>query len=151
MHAAVVAIYQDNENFSHIKSYVKELKHRGLKTVDLYIFFPSKKQLESYHPAKHEYPFRSGDFNWIGKYKGDALKQSVAKNYDVLIDLSRGGEFACDVFIAKSKATWKVGEFDNNRVFLLDFMIDVKQESDIRNLTHHINEYLLNFNKSNAA
>ena len=39
MKIAVVAHYSDDESFSHIVSYVKELRKRGKKVVDFYVFF----------------------------------------------------------------------------------------------------------------
>jgi hypothetical protein len=151
MHVAVVASALDPTAFGQAKAYVKELRGRGLRTVDFYIHFPNKKALEGFQANRNEFPFIKRDFNWLGKYRGETLKQSVGKEYDVLIDLTRGRSFAADVFIAKTKARWKAGEMDEDRAHLLDFMIDVKHDPDLRKLIHHLDHYLTNFNKSNAA
>ncbi len=151
MHVAVVASAANEQDFRYVQTYVKELRGRGLRSVDFYISFPNKKNLEAFEPARHDFPFTRKDFNLLGKYRGEVLKQSVGKEYDVLIDLTRGRSFAADVLIAKTQARWKAGAMDESRSHLLDFMIDMKADQDVRKLIHHLDHYLTNFNKSNAA
>ena len=151
MRVAVVAIGDDLEQFAHVTSYVKELRNRGLKTVDLYPFFHNKKRFEAFQGGLKDFPFTRKDFNLMGKFKSDMLRHSVGVSYDVLIDLTRGKAFPCDVLISKIEARWKAGEYDADREHLLDLMLDVKQNPDIRQLIHHLDHYLKNFNKSNAA
>ena len=148
---ALVVAFRSDETFAHAQQYVKEWRKRGMRSVDLYVFFPGKKQQESYSPNPQDIPFSRKDFNLAGKATSPDLVKALRTEYDVLIDLSRGRFFACDVVIAKIKAKWKVGENDDNRAFLLDLMIDIKQDPDVRKLMHHMDHYINHLNTSNAA
>lgn len=151
MKVAVVSVFAEGANYALVSKYVSELRNRGMKTVDHYLFFPKKKALEQFNPATHQLPFTNNDFSWLGKFKSDALKQGVQKEYDLVIDLSRGAFFACDVVIAKLHSQWKAGEHNLERAHLLDFMIDLKGDPDMQKLIHHLDHYISNFNKLNAA
>ena len=151
MKIAVVAVYSNDASFSHILSYVNDLKKRGLKVVDFYVFFPSKKLKASYQSTTKEVPFSSADFNVFGKITSESMLKALTKEYEVLIDLSLGKSLACDVLISKLDATWKAGLHDEERAYLLDFMIDMKNERDIRKLIHHLDHYITQFNTTKAA
>ena len=149
---AIVGIFdQDDKGFDIIQGYVKELRRRGIKTVDFYVGFKSKKLFKEYKGSLKDHPFHSSSFSWLGKIDSPELDSLETKTYDVLVDLSEGSMFEADVIVAKSKAKWKAGAKNNERAFLLDFMIDMKEDRDIRNLIHHLDKYLMNFNKMNAA
>ncbi|MEQ9187588.1 MAG: hypothetical protein RLP15_07620 [Cryomorphaceae bacterium] len=148
---AIVAIYKHGESLMHVQQYLNEWRKRGMRSVDLYLYFPSKKQRSEFQASEKDIAFTSSDFSIAGKAKADHLVASLKKEYDVLIDLSRGNAFACDVVIAKIKAKWKVGESEERRTYLLDLMIDVKQDPDMRKLMHHMDHYINNLNTSNAA
>lgn len=151
MKIAVVAHYSDDESFSHIVSYVKELRKRGKKVVDFYVFFSSKKLMENYESAERTIQFSGADFNLFGKVTSPNLVGALRKEYEVLIDLSLGNSLACDVLVSKLSATWKAGAHDLERSYLLDFMIDMKDEQDIRKLIHHLDHYITQFNNTKAA
>lgn len=151
MHVAVVACRHDEKAYAGARAFVNELRKRGLRTVDFFIAFPSKKSMQNFEASANDVAFRSSDFNWIGKVLSDKLKLCLKKDYEVLIDLSRGNSFAADVLISKLSAKWKAGEFNEKRAHLLDLMIDVKADKDITKLIHHIDHYILNLNNSNAA
>ena len=68
MHAAVVAIYDEKEGFDHVYRYVKELRQRGLKTVDLYIYFPQKKAMQHFQGGMKDFLFDDSHFTLTGKY-----------------------------------------------------------------------------------
>jgi len=148
---AIVAVYQPGESFSHINTYVKEWRKRGMRSVDLFLYFTNKKSLDAYQGFPKDIPFMRKDFNFAGKAVSDELVSGLKKEYDVLIDLSRGAAFPCDVVISKINAKWKAGEQHDDRSYLLDLMIDLKGDPDVRKLIHHMDHYLVNLNTSNAA
>lgn len=151
MHVAVLGVFTNELHFQQMAGYVKMLRKRGLTTADFYIFFKKKNQMLSLEASKQDFAFRTADFNWVGKLTNEALRNAITKQYDVVIDLSRGKAVACDALLAKMKAKWKAGEYDPAREHLLDFMIDVKQDPDVKKLIQSLDQYLISFNKSNAA
>lgn len=146
---AVIASHQP-QSFDVARAYVRELAQRGIPQVDFYIHFKQNKAKAAFEPAGHEYPFSPKSFNPFGKFKASELSQGVGKEYDLLIDLTDGSSLAADVVISKLNSKWKAGRRTGGRDYLFDFMINSK-DGDLRNLCHHINEYVLNFNKLNAA
>ena len=148
---AVVGMADDDQSFGVVSEYVKELRRRGIKTVDFYVGFKSKKLFEDYKGSLKDHPFHSSSFSWMGNIDSTDLDSLESTAYDILIDLSQGSVMEADVILAKSKAKWKAGSKNSDRAFLLDFMIDMKEDGDIRNLIHHLDKYLMNFNKMNAA
>jgi hypothetical protein len=70
--------------------------------------------------------------------------------YDVLIDLSEPDVLECELLVASIDAKWKAGKGSKSKYRLLDFMIETK-DNDMRSLIHHLDSYLMNFNKMNAA
>lgn len=148
---AIVAVYENSESFAHIESYIKEWRKRGMRSADLFLYFSSKKLMEQYQGSLKDVPFSSKSFSFAGKAVSSELTTALKKEYDVAIDLSRGGSFACDVVLSKIKAKWKAGEQSEDRAYLLDLMIDVKKDPDVRKLIHHLDHYLFHLNTSNAA
>lgn len=149
---AVVGLYDmEREGFNVINGYVKELRQRGIKTVDFYVGFKAKKELELYQGSLKDHPFHRSSFSWLGKVSSSDLDSVESKSYDLLIDLSGGEMFEADMLVGKIKAKWKAGAKSDIRAYLLDFMIDMKADKDVRNLIHHLDNYLMNFNKMNAA
>ena len=151
MRIAVVACFTNDASFSHVVSYVKELRGRGKKVVDFYIYFPSKKMKEAYDSNARAVLFTQTDFNIFGKVRSEELLKGLSKDYEVLVDLSLGESLACDVIVSKLTATWKAGLHDEKRSYLLDFMIDMKDQRDMSKLIHHLDHYITQFNNTKAA
>jgi len=151
MSMAVVTVYSQDDTFRYIESFVKDLRKRGIKTVDFYIYFDSKKTFEMYQGTLKDFPFSRKGFDWKGKFLSRELKHALEMDYDVLLDLTRGGTVPTDLLISKTQAKWKAGERINGREYLLDFMIDLKGGGDTRNLMHHLDTYISNFNLHSAA
>lgn len=138
------------DQFDEVRAYVKDLRKRGVKTVDFYIVFPNQKQLEGFQGALKDTLVGPKDIGFFGQFKKEELKQLKTHAYDLLIDLTRGQSLVGDLLIAQSSAKWKAGPRIQGRDLLLDFMIESKSD-DLRNLCHHLDQYLWNFNNLNAA
>ena len=148
---AIIAVYEDSSTFAHIENYVKEWRKRGMRSADLFLYFGNKKEMEEYQGSLKDVPFGKKSFTIAGKAKAPELVSVLKGEYDVAIDLSRGRAFACDVVLGKVHAKWKAGEQSDDRAYLLDLMIDVKNDPDVRKLIHHLDHYLFHLNTSNAA
>jgi hypothetical protein len=150
LNSVAVVARKECAQFEFIAGYVKELRKRGVKTVDFYIEFPNQKIQDFYSASLKDFPFNPKSFTWMGGYKSPELEHSLSRDYDVLIDLSEGRSIACDLLISRIQAKWKAGRRFPDRDMLLDFMLEV-HDDDMRNLIHHLNNYLTSFNNLNAA
>ena len=151
-HLQAIAIVATSEPEADLQTALKlrsDLRQRGLRVVDLFVSYPSKKSLNR-NNERDWTAFTSSSFNWIGRVVAPELSQHLKTDYELLIDLTEGRSFAADVLIAKLSAKWKVGRHTESREYLLDLMIDAKDQ-DLKYLIHHIEHYLQTLNKSNAA
>lgn len=145
---AVFSTIEDPEVYQQAIKYAVELKKRGIKIVDFYLAFTDKKSKEAFEPKKQELCFSPSDFSLVGKYKNDELKAKLGQEYDLLIDLTEGVSLAADVVIAKTNAKWKAGRADEQRSYLLDFMIQEPKEKGLKSLIHYLDDYLMKFNSA---
>jgi len=146
---AIVAC-RDQVDFSIIEGYVKDMRQKGIKTVDFYIAFPNSKTQELYGATLKDFPFNPKSFGFFGAFKSPELEQINGKKYDVLVDLSDGATMECDLLVARIEAQWKAGKRIPEREHLLDFMIETN-DADTRNFIHNLTKYLTGFNTLNAA
>ena len=145
---AVFSSFENPEKYDQAAQYAVELRKRGIKTVDFYLAFASKKSKEAFEVKKHEICFSPADFTLVGKYKSEELKAKLSQEYDLLIDLTEGVSLAADVVIAKTNAKWKAGRANEERSFLLDFMIQQPKEKGLKSLIHYLDDYLMKFNSA---
>lgn len=146
---AVVA-NKSSEQYSVAEDYVKQLRHRGIKTVDFYSLFPNQKIQEAHASKLKDFPFNPKSIGLFGNFKSPELQHSKEIEYDVLMDLSDSNVLECELLVASIRAKWKAGKSMKSKYNLLDFMIESK-DNDMRSLVHHLDGYLMNFNKMNAA
>jgi hypothetical protein len=145
---AVFSSFEEPEIYKQALQYVFDLKKRGIKTVDFYLAFENKKSQDAFESKKQEICFSPADFNLVGKYKNQELKDKLSQEYDLLIDLTEGASLAADVVIAKTNAKWKAGRANDERSFLLDFMIQQPKEKGLKSLIHYLDDYLMKFNSA---
>jgi hypothetical protein len=146
---AVIA-NKESGQYHVTENYVKQLRHRGIKTVDYYVFFPNQK-IQDLNAAKLKcFPFNPKSLGLFGNFKTPELDHYKEVEYDVLIDLSEPDVLECELLVASIDAKWKAGKGSKSKYRLLDFMIETK-DNDMRSLIHHLDSYLMNFNKMNAA
>lgn len=150
LNSIAIVARKECDQFEYIQAYVKELRNRGIKTVDFYIEFPNQRLQGLYGASLKDFPFNTKSFTFFGGYKTPELTHSLSRDYDLLIDLSQGASLKCDLLISRIHAKWKAGRRYPERDILLDFMLEI-HDNDMRNLIHHLNNYLTNFNNLNAA
>jgi triacylglycerol esterase/lipase EstA (alpha/beta hydrolase family) len=146
---AIVAC-RDQPDFQIIEDYVKDMRRKGIKTVDFYVAFPNPKTQALHTASLKDFPFNPKSIGFFGAFKSPELEQISGKEYDVLVDLSDGVSMECDLVVARINAKWKAGKRISSREHLLDFMIDTN-DSDTRNFIHNLSKYLTGFNNLNAA
>jgi len=90
--------------------------------------------------------FTNKDLNWYGKPKFKDVINYLETPFDLLINLACNSAWPIKFSTALSTSKFKVGRFEeNNDVY--DFMVDTRNNSDIKKLYAMILEYLRIFNK----
>ena len=150
LRSVAIIANQSHPQFQVIRSYVKDLRQRGIQTVDFYILFPNEKVQELTATTLKDFPFNPKSFGFFGQFKTPEIQRVMDVEYDLLLDLSEPGIRECELIVANINAKWKAGKESPEKSPFLDFMIDLKS-NDTKALVHHLDNYLMNFNTQNAA
>ncbi|NNC82375.1 MAG: hypothetical protein HKN79_02260 [Flavobacteriales bacterium] len=123
----------------HFVDYLK--KEHGISKV-LALGYIDAKEAPFYHAhvLMHDY-FTAKEVNWFGYPSGQAVDSFVARDFDILIDLSDGNNIPLRFVLERSHARFKVGR--NLQRESYDLLIDMKEESTldlyIRQMNHYLN------------
>ncbi len=128
------------DNLKIAKELVLELKEFNIKSEVLGYIHKSKRDDNYIGDSVYSFACKK-DFSFFYKAKSEAVQNFIDKPYHLLIVLVGEHIFPIDYIGSLSKAHFKAGKTDiNNDMF--DFMIELKNGSDIRELKKHILHYL---------
>jgi len=130
-----------------MKQYMKELKSEfGIPEMMAFAYIPEKEP-PSYHKHQLEFDFCSKkELNWYGKPKAENVKNFVNRDFDVLLDLTRGGHLPLEFMLKQSRAKFKVGMFDPQRERNFDLNIDIKKGNNLEDFIRQVNHFLNRIN-----
>jgi hypothetical protein len=135
------------EDYEIVKRYVVYLREH-LKKVKVIGFF-STKEIPALTYSKLEYDFFSAkELNWLGKPSSAVIQNFINEEYDLLIDLNIRDHFPLKYISALSKATFKVGKFDENEAGIYDMMIDADNTKTVKYFLRQIDTYITMLNKT---
>jgi len=135
------------EDYDIVKRYVVYLREH-LKKVKVIGFF-SKKEIPTLTYSKLEYDFFSlKELSWTGKPNSTVVTNFIAEEYDLLIDLNIHDHFPLKYIAALSKASFKVGKFDEDGMDIHDLMIDADNTKTVKYFLRQIDTYITMLNKS---
>lgn len=135
----------DANDFEIVKRYVVYLREYR-KKVKVIGFF-STKEIPALTYSKLEYDFFSGkELNWMGKPTSVVIKNFIDEQYDLLIDLNVHDHFSLRYIAALSKATFKVGKYDEGDE-IYDMMIDADNTKTVKYFLRQVDTYITMLNK----
>lgn len=135
------------EDYEIVKRYVVYLREH-LKKVKVIGFF-STKEIPSLTYSKLEYDFFSTkELNWMGMPDSVVIRNFINEEYDLLIDLNIHDHFALKYIAALSKASFKVGKFNENDIEIHDMMIDSDGTKTVKYFLRQIDTYITMLNKT---
>jgi hypothetical protein len=132
-------IYNATEyvSFEIIRNLVKELTHDSVK-VTVLGYVDSKKLIDNYLYRKGFDFFSKNELNWYSKPVSPVVEEFMKEPFDILINLSLENYYPIRYITALSPASFKVGKFDVEDVYL-DLMIDIEKEKrTMKNLHYEI-------------
>ena len=136
----------NKEDYEIVKRYVVYLREYR-KRVKAIGFF-STKDIPALTYSKLEYDFFSTkELNWLGKPSSMVIRNFIDEEFDLLIDLNIHDHFAFKYIAALSKATFKVGKYDENDIAIYDMMIDADNTKTIKYFLRQIDTYITMLNK----
>ncbi len=136
----------NSEDFDIVKRYVVFLREH-LKKVKVIGYFNAK-EIPGLTYSKLEYDFFSNkELNWFGKPSAAIFKNFMEEKYDLLIDLNVHDHFSLKYIAAFSKASFKVGKYDENNTAVYDMMIDADNTENIKYFLRQVDTYITMLNK----
>ncbi len=136
----------NTEDYEIVKRYVVYLREH-LKKVKVMGYF-STKEIPALTYSKLEYDFFSTkELNWMGKPNSIIIRNFINEEYDLLIDLNIHDHFPLKYIAALSKASFKVGKFDEAGMDIHDLMIDADGTKTVKYFLRQIDTYITMLNK----
>lgn len=134
------------EDYEIVKRYVVYLREH-LKKVKVIGFF-STKEIPALTYSKLEYDFFSTkELNWMGRPNSVIIRNFIEEEFDLLIDLNIHDHFALKYIAALSKASFKVGKYDESDAYIYDMMIDADNTKTVKYFLRQIDTYITMLNK----
>lgn len=133
------------DHLEKIKKLLKELASMGVQTYTLG-YIPEKKPDDYYLSEKAFNFFYDKELDWLLRpTKNEAAIEFENTEFDIIIDFGSVDYQPMNALLQKSKAKFKVGQYNENGHF--DLMIDIKDKKDYRYYFEQVIHYLSKFNK----
>ncbi len=143
---AIVFDATDPAEHELVKKYVNYLKE-WRKKVKVIGFFRTK-ELPRMTYAKLEYDyFTLKEINWWHKPVSLYVKNFLAEESDVLIDLNVHDRFSLKYISAVSKAKFKIGKYSSFNKQVFDMLIQADKDKSLKFFLRQVDTYLQMINK----
>jgi hypothetical protein len=135
------------EDFELIKRYVAYLRENS-KKVKVIGYFKSSGGVPTLTYAKLDFDFFSSkEVSLTGKPSPVFVRNFIEEEYDLLIDLNINDHFPLKYIAALSKASFKVGKYEEDDIPIHDMMIDSDHTKTIKYFLKQIDTYITMLNK----
>ncbi len=138
--AAEIGILFDASNpdqISVISNFADGLK-RDKKRVVMLGFYNAPKKAINFNFSY----FNKKDLNRYLIPKGDTVNDFIAKRFDILINAYIGENLPLEYVSSVSNASFRMGNFNKSKTYAYDFMVDLKNEEDLKKLLFQYRHYL---------
>lgn len=135
-----------------VKQYVKYLKEEhGIRDI-MALAYIDDKQIPFWHVHKLEFDyFSKPDLDWRLKPGGSAVNDFIHRDFDILIDFTLEDVMPLMHILAKSRARFKVGAWNEQKADMLDLMIDLPENSTFDQYQQKLNHFLTILNRKQDA
>jgi len=129
------------ENYLLVKKMVEDIRKEHKEIIAL--GFINAKNLPRNRYIKLGLDFiTKKDLNWYKKPVGTTIDNFVKENFDVLINLNIEGAYPLRYLAAATKASFKIGRFNNSNNGVCDFMLQVEKKKGLGGLIDQSMHYL---------
>lgn len=147
-------IYKEKDESFYIlvKQFVKYLKaEHGIREV-LAMAYIENKQIPHWQMHKLEFDYFSvADTDWRLKPNTTNVDDFIAKDFDILIDLTLETHPSLMHILGRSRARFKVGAWNPAKKEQLDFMVDLSENNTFDQYVNKLNHFLTVLNKQKNA
>jgi hypothetical protein len=136
----------DEPAYRKISAYVKKLQDNG-KTVKALGYVESKHLTGQFLPKLSYDFFYPSNLSWNYRPISTAVREFIACEFDILIDLSTENSLPLLFITGLSRAKFKVGMQRDASAAYLDMMISLQEKDGLEELITQIDHYITIINK----
>jgi hypothetical protein len=140
-HIGVLYSLNDIPDYDNVSRFVAELQqeHKEVKALG---FVKSKALIERFLPKLSYDFFSRRDLTWFYKPIHVKVKDFIARDFDLLINLSIEDPFPLKYISGLSHALCRVGRFSEENMPYYDLMIDLKPAMTVEDYVGQVRHYL---------
>lgn len=131
----------DEAAYNTVEAFVQSLNEKQ-KKVRLICYSDAKIVPHYFIPKLTQDIVTRKDLNWFRKPAKGFVKEFIGEKFDLLLDLSLSSYFPLQYIAALSKASLKVGRFDEAHTDYYDLMIDTSGVTGLEGFITQIDHYL---------
>lgn len=137
----IVFEYKDEDEFKVFEKLIAKLRSRKIDVKAL-VFLPYEKLLE-YIPQKLSIDFIThSDLDYVFHPIGTRANEFIENQYDILIDLNTNKLFSLECVTALSKASYKIGIYDDTKQHVYDLMLKMPIDEELPIIIEQYLHYL---------
>ena len=137
----IVFEYKDEDEFKIIEEFIAQIKAKKIDVKAL-VLLPYVKLLE-YIPQKLSIDFITpNDLDSMFYPTGHRVHEFIATPFDILIDLNTNKIFSLEYVTAMSKASYKLGVYDESKQHVYDLMLKMPSDEKLSTIIEQSIRYL---------
>ncbi|MCA6363549.1 MAG: hypothetical protein IM638_10965 [Bacteroidetes bacterium] len=137
----ISARFTTEEDFELLRKYVNYLRDQKKKVKVLVQYLSKEEPAVQY--SKLEYDFYGPKtLDWTGRPSGHIVQNFIDEPFDLLLDLNDGKSFALYCVGGLSRASFKIGRYDEDGGHLHDMLIDSPADKGLKFYLRQIDTYL---------
>jgi hypothetical protein len=86
--------------------------------------------------------FNRKDLNWYLMPRGLVVDEFLGRKFDILINAYIKENLPLEFVSAMSQASFRIGAYNKEKTYAYDFMVDMKEDNDLRTLLSQYRHYL---------
>jgi hypothetical protein len=130
----------DPDKVTLINQFAESLK-KEKKHVVLLGYYDQPKRAINFNFAY----FNRKNLNWHLQPTGDVITEFLNRRFDILINAYAKENLPLEYMSAMSHAAFRMGAYNKEKTYAYDFMVDMKEEEDLRWLLNQYRHYLQMF------
>ena len=131
----------DVPDYNHVMEFVTQLQH-ARKEVKVLGFVQEKNLVNRFLPKLSYDFFSQHNLNWFNKPVNERVQDFIAREFDLLIDLTIQEHLPIKYVVGLSKARCKVGRFSDDNARYYDLMIKIQPMTAFREFISQVKHYL---------
>lgn len=137
----IVYLLEDVPDYNRIESFVAGLQHDH-KEVKAMGFVRNKVLINRFLPKLSYDFFSPGDMNWFFQPVSAKVKDFMAKDFDIIIDMSISGNLPLRYITALSSSHCRIGRFSEENKDCYDLMLNVDDKTSLDDYMTQVTHYL---------